>query len=155
MTVGNINATKPVVSYAAYTETGGEYVPYQWTRENIYVRFSNTTRHLENCVYWYQIEDGERIFLEPDEDGMVQLEAQEGSSFYHLGITSEFGADSDAVILKLCRDTTEPDIEEPQIVSWAAAPYLLEPVVSDDGSGIAAVSYTHLDVYKRQVPWEA
>lgn len=138
VTVGNIDSTQPQIAHEVFLSGGGAYDEPVWITETVFVKYRNTVRHMEGCTYWYQIDDGERIYLEPNDEGDVQFEAtEEGSHDYLVGITSPFGADSDPLIVQVCRDTTAPNANVVQSAEpWQQGNTILTVQAEDEGSGL-------------------
>ena len=81
---------------------------------------------------------------EPDERGRLSTHASEGS---------EFELEADTVIMAVSQYADFPFIDKDEVELTEFGKLVLDEERMTTLPGVFAVSYTHLDVYKRQQQW--
>ena len=66
-------------------------------------------------------------------------------------IQNQLGGSADHVVFAFARDQVIPQVDRPLLGHLGNRHALADAIVYDDLLGLFPVSYTHLDVYKRQV----
>lgn len=110
ITFNNIDTATPEVSVKGLYENDDEYEEFDFTNQQIRVRFQNLSNNKGKAVYEYKLDDGEWQTIS-DVNGVCTIPKLtiEGKHVYTMRITSQAGIVSEEKTFTINYDITPPD----------------------------------------------